>query len=57
MVQGTLLNITWMGGGFGGEWIHVHVCLSPFTVHLKPSQHVHRLYLKTKSKVQKKNKS
>ena len=22
---------------FGGEWIHVYVWLSPFTVHLKPS--------------------
>ena len=27
------------GRGFGGEWIHVYVWLSPFTVHLKPSQH------------------
>ena len=27
----------WMGGGFGGEWIHVYVWLSPFTVHLKLS--------------------
>ena len=26
-------------GEFGGEWIHVYVWLSPFTVHLKPSQH------------------
>ena len=25
----------WVGGGFGGEWIHVCVWLSPFTVHLK----------------------
>ena len=25
----------WMAGEFGGEWIHVHVWLSPFTVHLK----------------------
>ena len=25
--------------GFGGEWIHVYVWLSPFTVHLKLSQH------------------
>ena len=24
-----------MGGGFGEEWIHVYVWLSPFTVHLK----------------------
>ena len=26
----------WMGGEFGGEWMHVYVCLSPFVVHLKP---------------------
>ena len=29
----------WMGGKFGGEWIHACVWLSPFAVHLKPSQH------------------
>ena len=29
----------WMGGEFGGEWIHVYVWLSPFAVHLKLSQH------------------
>ena len=29
----------WMGREFGGEWIQVHVWLSPFTVHLKLSQH------------------
>ena len=23
----------WMGGVFGGEWIHVYVWLSSFTVH------------------------
>ena len=28
----------WMGGEFGGEWIHVYVWLNPFTVHLKLSQ-------------------
>ena len=28
-----------MGVGFGGEWIHVYVWLSPFAVHLKLSQH------------------
>ena len=28
----------WMGGKFGGEWIHVHIWLSPFAVHLKLSQ-------------------
>ena len=29
----------WMGEGVGGEWIHIYVWLSPFTVHLKLSQH------------------
>ena len=29
----------WMGGEFGGKWIHVYVWLSPFAVHLKLSQH------------------
>ena len=29
----------WMGGEFGGEWIHRYVWLSPFAVHLKLSQH------------------
>ena len=29
----------WMGAGFGGERMHVYVWLSPFTVHLKLSQH------------------
>ena len=29
----------WMGGEFGEEWIHVYVWLTPFTVHLKLSQH------------------
>ena len=29
----------WMGGEFGGEWIHVYVWLSPFTVHLTLSPH------------------
>ena len=28
----------WMGGEFGGEWIHVHVWLSPLPVHLKVSK-------------------
>ena len=27
----------WMGGEFGGEWIHVYVWLSPFAAHLKLS--------------------
>ena len=29
----------WMGRGSGGEWTERHVWLSPFTVHLKLSQH------------------
>ena len=29
----------WMGGEFGGEWIHVYVWLSTFALHLKLSQH------------------
>jgi len=29
----------WMGGGFGGEQIHIYVWLSPLAVHLKLSQH------------------
>ena len=28
----------WMGGEFGGEWIHVYVWVSPFAVPLKLSQ-------------------
>ena len=28
----------WVGGEFGGEWIHVYVWLSLFAVHLKLSQ-------------------
>ena len=27
----------WMGGEFGGEWLHVYAWLSPFTAHLKLS--------------------
>ena len=38
-ICGTLLSVMWMGGEFGGGWIHVYVWLSPFTVHLKLSQH------------------
>ena len=29
----------WMGGEFEGEWIHVHVWLSPFALPMKLSQH------------------
>ena len=31
--------VAWVGGKFGGEWIHIHVWPSPFAVHLKLSQH------------------
>ena len=29
----------WMGGEFGGEWVHVYIWLGSFAVHLKLSQH------------------
>ena len=29
----------WMGGGFGGEWRHICVRLTPFAVYQKLSQH------------------
>ena len=35
----SMLCAAWMGAESGGEWIHVYVWLSPFTVHLKLSQH------------------
>ena len=28
----------WMGGEFGGEWIHVYIWLSSSAVHVKLSQ-------------------
>ena len=31
--------MAWIGGEFGGEWIHVYVWLSPFATHPKLSQH------------------
>ena len=31
--------VAWMGGEFGGEWIHVYVWLSPLAVRLNLSQH------------------
>ena len=37
-----------MGEGLGGEWIHVHVWLSPFTVHLKQPQHYESTLLEIK---------
>ena len=38
----------WMGEGFGGEWTHEYVCLSPFAVHLGPSQHCESAVLQCK---------
>ena len=44
----------WMGGEFGGEWIHVYVGLSPFAVHQKLSQHcelvIHQYKIKSLKK-------
>ena len=42
IAHGTLLSVTWQPGwegSLGGEWIHLYVWLSPFTVHVKLSQH------------------
>ena len=38
----------WMRVGFGGEWIHIYVWLSPFAVHLNYYNIVNRLYSNTK---------
>ena len=40
----------WMGGRFAGEWVCVYVWLSPFTVHLKVSQHCQLAILQYKIK-------
>ena len=40
----------WMGGEFGGEWIHVYTWLSPFAVHLKLSRHCSLTLLQYKIK-------
>ena len=40
----------WMGGEIGGEWMHVYVCLSPFAVHLKLSQHLLIGYISIQNK-------
>ena len=29
----------WLGGEFGGGWVHVYVCLGLFGMHLKLLQH------------------
>ena len=39
-----------MDGEFGGEWISVYGWLSPFAVHLKPSQHCSLAILQNKNK-------
>ena len=31
--------VAWVGGVFGGEWLHVYGWLSPFTDHLKLLHH------------------
>ena len=40
----------WVGGEFGGEWIHVYVWLSPFAIHLKLS-HFYLAYVHANSLV------
>ena len=40
----------WMGGEIGGEWIHAHLWLSPFDVHMKLSN-INWLYSNIKWKV------
>ena len=44
----------WVGGEFGREWIHVYIWLSPFTGHLKLSQHCESAILQWKIKSWKK---
>ena len=43
----------WMGGEFRGEWVHVHVRLSPLSVCLTPSQHSYSAKPKYKIKFKK----
>ena len=38
----------WIGGEFGGEWVHVYIQLSPFTVHVKLIQHYQSAILQYK---------
>ena len=45
-----------MGGGFGGEWVHVHVWLRLFIVHLNYHNVVGQLYPNIKE-VSSKNKT
>ena len=54
VTQGTLIKVmwqSWMGGEFGGEWIHVSVRLSHFAVDLKYHNIVNRLDSNIKHKV------
>ena len=37
----------WMGGEFGGDWIHVHLWLSAFTLHLKLYQGIPQYKIKS----------
>ena len=46
----------WIGGDFGGKWIHVYVWLSPFTVRLKWSQRCESAQYKIKNVKKKKKK-
>ena len=50
IAQGTLLDGMWQLGWVGvwGQWIHTHVGLSPFTVHLKLSQDCYSATLQSK---------
>ena len=40
--------LAWIGGEFGRKWIHVHICLSLFNVHLKLPQHCQSAILQYK---------
>ena len=47
IAHGTLLNVVYQPGwerGFGAEWIHVYVWLSPFAVHLNYHNIVNWIY-------------
>ena len=52
--SGQCYVVAWMGVEFGGEWIHVYVCLSPFVVYLKLSQHCYSATFQYKIKSLKK---
>ena len=46
----------WMGGGFGGEWIHAYVWLNPFAVHPQLWQRCYLAIVQYKIKSKKKKK-